>query len=254
MISASFIGIISFVLAMFIIPVTNRGLYEFENKYVLSQFINKDKNIHLQIAPDVYIFMRNYDNIRDFGYNFSIEKMEDGKLVSKLLADKIKWDSTNAIWQLKNYTIRNLKENSEEVITGKSLDTTLNLHPSEFVTRIDDIKIMTLQNLNNGIRHEKLKGSNLYKVFDVEKHKRIAFPFATIILTIIGLSLSSRKVRGGIGMHLGIGLILAFSFILFMKVSTVFATKGSLDPAIAAWIPNIVYGLLSLYLIKLAPK
>lgn len=253
-ISASIIGLISFFLAIYVIPHTNRGLYEFENKYILNQFINKEKNIHLQIEPDIYIYMRNFDNIRNRGYNFSIEKFENGRLVSKLMANKIKWDTTNNKWILKNYVLRNLGHGDDEVITGNQMDTTLNLFPSEFKKRVDDVKIMTLQDLNEGIRLEKLKGSNMYKEYEVEKHKRIAFPFATIILTLIGVSLSSRKIRGGIGMHLGLGLVLAFGFILFMKVSTVFATKGNLDAALSVWIPNIVFGLLSLYLIRLAPK
>ncbi len=108
--------------------------------------------------------------------------------------------------------------------------------------------------LRKFIEKERLKGSQLIKEYEVEKHKRIAFPFATIVLTLIGVSLSSRKVRGGIGMHLGFGLLLTFTFIMFQQVTTVFATRGSLDPWLAVWIPNFVYGIFGVYLLRIAPK
>jgi lipopolysaccharide export system permease protein len=119
---------------------------------------------------------------------------------------------------------------------------------------VDDAIYMGYRELRQFIEMEKMRGSGNLLTFEIEKHKRIAFPFATIILTVIGVSLSSRKVRGGIGFHLGIGITICFAFILFMQVTTVFATLGNLPPVIAVWIPNLIFGVLSIYLLRVAPK
>ena len=113
---------------------------------------------------------------------------------------------------------------------------------------------MNYSELRAFIAKEKLKGSKNIKEYLVEKHKRVAFPFATIVLTIIGVSISSRKVRGGIGMHLGFGIAITFTYIMFLQVTTVFATKGNLAPGIAVWIPNIVFSVVALFLLRIAPK
>jgi lipopolysaccharide export system permease protein len=113
---------------------------------------------------------------------------------------------------------------------------------------------MNYWELRKRIEEEKQKGSEKVKIYEVEKHKRIAAPFATIILTLIGVSLSSRKVRGGIGMHLGLGIGFTFTYILFMQISMVFATLGDLSPFLAAWIPNMVFAVVGLILLWTAQK
>ena len=154
----------------------------------------------------------------------------------------------------KNYYTRTIDNNKEVFIKGLEIDTTLNLHPSEFTIISDDIKTMDYFELKTFIEKERLRGSPKINEYNVEQYRRYAFPFSTLILTLIGVSLSSRKVRGGIGMHLGIGIGLTFSYILFMQVSQVFAAVGGISPMLAVWIPNIIYGLLSIYMLKIAPK
>jgi lipopolysaccharide export system permease protein len=128
------------------------------------------------------------------------------------------------------------------------------MKPEDFTRRETDVEMLNYSELNQAIEKEKFKGSQYVIYYQIEKYKRQAFPFASIILTFIGVAIASRKVRGGIGMHLGVGLLISFSFILFMKVTQTFSTNGGLDPAIAMWIPNFLFGILAIILIKKAPK
>jgi len=254
LISSVFLGLMSFYLANFLIPITNMKMMEFEKEYIRNPFQYRERDIHMQIQPGTYVYMESYDNRSNRGYKFSMEKFEDNNLVFKLNADRIEWDSVSGTWNLDNYFYRELNGMNETLVKGKKMDTLINLHPREFTFIIEDIKTMNYSALRAFIDKEKLKGSQNIKEYEVEKHKRIAFPFATIILTFIGVSISSRKVRGGIGMHLGIGLTLTFSFVLFLQITTVFATRGDLAPWLSVWIPNILFSVIGLVLLKLAPK
>jgi len=253
-IAASFIAIVSFILGNFIIPNTNEIMMNFEWKYIKVARKVENKNIHMQIDSTTYAFVETYNTKRDLGRKFCLESINDKGLTSKLTSDYIKWDSTNASWELNNYTIRTIDGMKETFMKGKKLDTIIPLRPLDFVVNLEDVKSMDWWEIRDFIDKEKLKGSQNISEYEVEKHKRIAFPFANIILTLIGVAISSRKVRGGIGMHLGIGITLTFSYILFMQFTTVFASYGNLSPVIAVWIPNILFGLISFYLIKIAPK
>ena len=142
----------------------------------------------------------------------------------------------------------------EKITRGKSRLLKIALEPKDFTLNVDDTKVMNYWDLRNFIAREKMRGSPTVAKFEVEKYKRIAFPFATLVLTLIGFALSSRKVRGGTGVHLGLGLTISFAFILFMQISTVFATFGSLPPIVAVWIPNLLFGLVGVYLLRKAPK
>jgi len=226
----------------------------FEKVYIKNPFRNRDKNIHMQIEPGTFVYMESFNNETNVGYKFSIEKFSERMLVRKANADRIIWDSISGSWKLKNYFIRQFDGYNEILLKGKDLDTIINLKPSEFTMIRDDIKTLNYSELREYIAKEKLKGSTNIQQFVIEKHNRIAFPFATIVLTLIGVSLSSRKVRGGIGVHLGFGIALTFSYILFMQISNVFATHGNLSPVVAAWIPNVIFGFIAIYLIRIAPK
>ena len=134
------------------------------------------------------------------------------------------------------------------------MDTLININPRDFSVIVGDIKTMNYSELRAYIEKEQLKGTSTIKDYLVEKHKRIAFPFATIILTLIGVSISSRKVRGGIGVHLGLGIAITFTFIFFLQITTVFATHGNLEPWLAVWIPNMIFGVVGIFLLRAALK
>ncbi len=253
-ISASILGGISFILSHFIIPPSNAERINFENKYLKSKYYSTKKNIHMQILPNQYVYMESFNSKREIGYKFTLENFNNGKLISKLKANYVQFDSITQKWQVNNYEIREFLNANQNIAKGNILDTSLNLHPKEFTKRISLVETMNMFELNNYIAEEELKGSEQIVFHKIEKHKRSAFPFASLILTLIAVAISSRKIKGGVGIHLGIGILIAFSYILFMQISTTFATNGNLSPALAVWIPNLCYMLLASFLLYKAQK
>jgi lipopolysaccharide export system permease protein len=252
--SASVIGIILFVIANFILPTANKTRIDFEERYFYNDRVVKTRNIHMQLRPGMFVFLENYNERVKTGWNFTLEKVEDGNLVYKLKADDAKWNDETGAWTLGKHSIRKINGVAESLEFGSSLDTILPLHPNDFVENIKEKEAMTFGELGQFISDQKLRGSPAVKFYEVEKHKRIAAPFATLILTIIGLALSSRKVKGGIGIHIGIGIALSSLFILFIQFSTTFATNGNLHPMLAVWIPNVFFGFIAMLLYRRAPK
>lgn len=258
--SALVIAIFIFYLTNFIIPRSNLIRMDFEDKYYRSvaRKINVD-NIHRQeykdSHSDILVYMESYSPLYSRGRNFTIEKLDEkGKLVSKLSAPTVSWDTATHKWAAFNYSIREIHGNTETMTTGTRIDTTLNIKPSDFSRDPGFVGTMTYNELSAYIDLLRLQGSDELKVFLIEKHRRFASPFAVFILTLIGVSLSSRKIRGGIGMNIGIGLALSFSYILFLQFASQFSLKGNLGPMLAMWIPNILYIIIALFLYKMAPK
>ncbi len=254
MISAIVIALLSLYLNNFVIPIATKKRIAFEDRYIRNEFHNRDRNIHIQLTPGNYIYLESYSTTDNTGYKFAVEKFTDGQLNSKLMAETIKWDSLKSNWTLSNYYVRSIIGLEENIKKGVKLDTILGFTPKEFGRKDNTIETMDYAELNAYIESEKLKGSNNIELCEIEKYKRTAFPFATFILTIIGVSIASRKVRGGIGMHIGIGILISFTFILFMQVSTTFAASGLVSPLVAVWIPNILFSFLALFLLKIAQK
>jgi len=253
-ISAVILSMMSFVLGNFIIPHTNKGKIDFENKYIRKKQQKRVKKIHMQIKKDQYIYLESYNKSKDIGYKFTLENFKDNTLKSKLSANYIQFDTINNKWKIKDYFIRIYNDKNEDIIKGKQLDTLLNLKPTDFSKNTSLVETMGMKELNQFIKKEEIKGTAQITFHKIEKHKRIANPFSSIILTIIAVAIGARKIRGGSGIPLSIGVIISFSYILFMQVSTTFATNGNLLPAIAVWIPNIIFSLIAIIFIKLAPK
>ena len=254
LLSAILLAIMSFYLGNFLIPKTNQVRRVFKNNYMEDLLRDKSKNLHIQISPGTYAYVESYNSKKQQGYKFSIEKFQGQQMTYKLIADRIYLDTINNKWKLKNYYIRYVDSTSHRIIKGKEMDTTFNLKPEDLYKIKEEFEEMDYFELNAEIISEKQKGSLAYKKLEVEKNKRTSGPVAIIILTVIGVSLSSRKMRGGIGMHLGVGIALTFSYILLMQVSTVFSTFGSLSPLVASWIPNIIFTIIAIYLLIKAPK
>lgn len=255
LICAGFLAVLSFYLNNFMIPNANKKRLDFEEVYYRNKFRNFSQNIHMQIDTTSYIYMTNFVVDMNMGNNFSIERFDnEGKLEYKLLSDNARWDSTNSQWTISNYVERHIDGLNETITKGIRKDTVIDLHPSEFKRRTSFITTMDMFALNDFIEEAKFKGSKQVVNYEVEKHQRGAYPFATFVLTLIGVSISSRKVRGGIGMHIGIGLVISFSYIMFMQISSTFAINSGVPVIIAMWIPNILYSVLALYLLKKAPK
>ncbi|HKK82335.1 MAG TPA: LptF/LptG family permease [Prolixibacteraceae bacterium] len=254
MISAGVIAIFSYMLANFIIPPANQEMNDFKYTYVKDRPVNNEKNIHLQIEPNVYIYMERYNSRNDYGSNFTIERFENDKLVSKLSARYIRWDRERKDWTVTNYTIRNIDGYEESISEGAKLDTTLAIHPSDFVSTKDDMESMNLFELIDFIELQKMRGIDAIEQYAVERHRRAAVAFSSFILTLIGVSLASRKMRGGLGLHLGLGLLLSFSYIMFQQVTKIFAMSGAMSSFVAMWLPNLLYALIAYFLYRWASR
>jgi len=253
-ISACTIAVISFYFNGWVIPHANNTRLAFENVYIRNPVEFKDRNIHRQISPGVFIYLESYNNIENIGFRFSMEKIQNGKRVYFLDSDRVTWDSTSGKWRIENYYIRTINGYHEKLTGGHRLDTALAFAPSDFKRRLNIVEAMDTPALNKFIEEEKLEGSENISAYLIEKYRRISVPVATFILTLMGVSLSSRKIRGGIGMQLGVGITLSFAYILFMQISNTFATSGSVSPLIAVWIPNVIFTIIALFLVRIAPK
>lgn len=252
--AATFLACLSFYFNGWVIPHSNKVKLEFENQYIKNPVEFKDRNLHRQISPGVFMYMEGYNNTENVGYRFSLERIENGKRNWFLNSDRIVWDSTTSKWRIENYYIRTISGFKETLRTGRQMDTTLSIKPTDFKRRLNIIDAMDTPTLNRFIQEEISQGSENINAYLIEKYRRVAVPFSTFILMLIGVSLSSKKVRGGIGVQLGFGIFLSFSYILFQQFSNTFAINGSIPPLIAVWIPNTIFAFIALYLTRVAPK
>jgi lipopolysaccharide export system permease protein len=255
--AALVIAIFTFLLTNFVIPHANLVRIDFEDKYYRNRAIRGGTiyNFHRQVYTNVYAYMGYYKTETQTGTNFSLEKFNDsGRLESKLMAARVTWDTATNKWSAWNYYIRDINGDEETIQKGLRIDTTLTVTPKDFARDPDAVGTMTYRELNEYIDLLRLQNSDEIKLFLIEKQRRFSNPFAVFILTLIGVSLSSKKVRGGIGMQIGIGLGLSFSYILFMQFASQFSLKGNLDPMLALWIPNLLYAVIAFFLYRIAPK
>ncbi len=244
MFSAAVIALGSYLLAAYIIPPANIERIAYTNKWVKNKEVIYGDNIQLQVRPGVMAYMARYDNTTRSGFRFSLDEYDGNTLKSRLTAETIKYDSVG-LWTVRTYTIRNFKGLKETMTKGVVMDTLLNIDPRDFLISKNDEQTMTSPQLKEYINKQKARGVANIKNFEIEYERRIATTAAAFILTIIGLSLSSRKVRGGIGLNIGLGLLLSFSYILFMTVTSTFAVSGYTSPRVAMWIPNFVYTIIA---------
>lgn len=250
--SAFILAIFSFALGNYIIPPANKTLNGFRHKYIDNNRVITERNIHRQIQPGVYIYMKSF-NTNNVGYQFTLEKFEGAKLVEKLTASTIRWVPEIEKWRIRNYWIRKIYPNHEEFEKGYQKDTTLNMVPNDYKIIKNEMENFQTPALIKEIDKMKMRGVNTVE-WEIEKHRRVANPFSAFILTIIGAALASRKIKGGLGLHLGLGLLLSFSYILFMQISTVFAISGNTPAIIAVWIPNIIYSFIAFFVYKWAAR
>ncbi|MCG8582236.1 MAG: LptF/LptG family permease [Bacteroidales bacterium] len=255
-VGAAIIGTFSFLLGGYVIPPANQTRIKFENEYVKNRKEKGLEKIHMQIEPSVFVYMDKYRAYSGRGEHFSMEKYNGKELMSKLSARYAKYDTATTRWQLSNYVIREFKNGVEhDIVTGKKLDTLIpNITPKDFKEERKYFEMMTNTELNEYIDEQRARGVGNLEEFLIEKYKRWASPFSAFILTLIGVSLASRKVRGGMGLHIGVGIALSFGYILFMTISTTFAVNGNMNPILAVWLPNIVFAAVGIFLYMRAPK
>ena len=255
MFSAALIALFSLTLSLFVIPNSNKVMDEFKSKYIKTSYQNTGRDIHYQISPGEFVYVESFSRWNNTAYKFTLEKIKENRLESKLSAETAVWDSTFNGWRLNKYTIRDYSgAMTDKVRTGARLDTVINLTITDFYLTKNTVTTLSYKELNQMIATQKMRGDDNVKLAQIEKHTRFALPFSAFILTIMGVSLSSKKRRGGIGWNIGIGIALSFSYILFLKFSEIFVHTDFLPPGIALWVPNILYAIISGFLYRIAPK
>lgn len=253
--AATLIAALSLGLNLYVIPSANEQRLQFEETYIKKRSTAKTKNVHYQIAPGQFVFVESFSTWNKTAYKFTLESIENNRLMSKLSAESAVWDSTMGGWHLRRYFLRDYTTGlSDSVQHGEKLDTVIALNIKDFYFNEHTVETLPIDKLNNLIATQKMRGDANVMFAEIEKNTRFALPFSAFILTIMGVSLSSRKRRGGIGLNLGVGIGLAFSYILFLRFSQMFVYTGALPPNIALWIPNVVFLIITGILYRIAPK
>lgn len=260
-IASGIIAVASFVLNGWIIPPSNRDRLDFEVKYFNKTYNFSNRNLHMQIQPNVYLYVQDYSNQSNTGYQFSLERFEDNRLVDKLVADNIVWDTTKNKWILRYWKRRQVDSLFQKASLAEKLnsngyekDTTLAITPADFKNEERKYDGMTIPELTHHIQKMRFRGSTGVEAFEVERHLRYSAPFTIFVLVLMGVIVSARKSRGGTGYQIVLGFVLAFAFIIFFTMTRTFAEAGSMIPVVAAWLPNIVFTVISAAMYKFVPR
>lgn len=255
LLSSALIAIISFYLGSEVIPRGSVKRIEFEMRYKTRKKPQIAEHMQLQVDTGVIAYLDYFDGARKCGYRFSLDKFQNKSLVSHLTAQRIQYDTLadeRFHWKLYDVKIRTLQGLREHITTKNYIDSLIIMEPSDFLATKNQQQALTNQELLDYIERQQLRGSGNVKVFEVEYHKRFADPFAAFILSTIGLCLSFRKRKGGMGGSLGIGLGLSATYIMLQTVSSTFAINSNWPPMLAAWLPNILFTIIALVLYRRA--
>lgn len=253
---ATLIYLVSLFANLYLIPFTNNLKITFENSHQFNGDDPTKSEVHIQLDKHTFVYVQSFDNSIHTGYQFILEKFDGDQLREKLQASTIVYDSLKRVWTLKNYTIKYVNGLKEKYVdsTSRSKDTVLDMRPVDFIVYDNVYTAMSTSDLNRNIIKEKVRGTGALKEMEYEKYRRFIYPLSSYVLTLIGVSISSRRVRGGIGLPLGIGIFLCFAYIVIDRFALVFAVKGSMMPFLAVCMPNGIFGLVGLYLLQKAPK
>ncbi len=257
MISAALISLMTFYLGSYVIPKGTVIRQNFETLYKNKRKNTSAENVQLQVGKGVIAYIQHYDNTMKRGYGFCLDKFENKKVVSHMTAQEIQYDTISDSkyhWKASQWRIRELRGLREKITNGAKLDTLIMMEPTDLVFSKGQQETFTSPQLREYINKQIDRGSSNVVQYEVEYHKRIASSFASFILTTIGVSLSSRKRKGGMGLYLGIGLALSFGYIMLQTVSSTFAINANTPPMLAAWLPNIIFTFIAYFCYRKAPN
>ncbi len=254
MVGATVLGGITFLQVGWILPKANKIRNSFEKTYVRQEFYFGSRNVHITIAPNVYAYLESYNISTQTGNKFTMETVKGNQLLQKFSADKLVWQPKKKKWTLQNYQVRTFDKMGETIKTGTAIDTTINLYPKDFESDYNLYETFTLPELNDYIALLKSRGADGLEVYLIEKYIRFTQPFAILILTAIGVIVSARKSRKGVGWQIALGFMLAFIYILFFLLSKGVAEAGTINTLFAVWLPNIVFSFIGFILYKTLPR
>lgn len=254
LVGAALIAAVSFYFNGWVIPDSNKFRVAFEVEYIKSTFYYDQRNIHIKVAPDSYLYMEHYNNQANVGYKFSLETIKGNELVEKLTAKRLEWQEDSARWLIKDWQLRKFNGFEETVTFGEKIDTVLKITPKDFANTYRQNEAMTIDELNQHIKELENRGSVESEIYVIEKYIRYMTPFTVLILTFIGLTVSARKARGGAGFQIALGFLIAFIFIIAYIMARSIAQAGTMNPLLAVWLPNITFSIVAIVMYKTVPR
>ncbi len=250
---AFIVAICALILANYVVPKTNMGMHKFKNKYMIRSNL-ANSNIHIKNSSDSYIYIERWTIDEKIGYQFTYEELGEEAIAYKITAHRIEYNIDSKDWSLYGGTERRIIDGKEYFSTFTQKDTVFNLTPASLDQDVLISETLNTPELNKFIKEEKAKGSTYISQYIIEQQRRLANPFGIIIMTFFAVSVSSRKTRRGVGVHIFIGMGLAFSFVFFQQISTVFSVQGNMPPGLGTWMPNIICLVLCIILLRSTPK
>jgi lipopolysaccharide export system permease protein len=250
MIGGGFLCIVFLIANHIWIPRANKSRIAFENKFIHEKVNYSDNNVHLRLSPNLYVYVQNYDYTINSGYRFSSEKVEGILLLEKITAERISYDSVKKEWHLFNVVVRKNDGLKEDLKILPELTTQYPFVPKDLYEDDAVKETLTTPELNQFIAREKLRGRESLNIFYIEKYRRTAQPAAGFILVIIGACIANKRIRGGSGLHLAIGIFISAIYMLLLQLSQTFSIKAELNPLIAVWIPNFIFGIIAIVLYR----
>ncbi len=245
--SATLLFIMMFILGGYIIPPASGKLLDFTDKYIESFSTDNARNIQMEVEPGTILYIETFRLASNTGYRTSLEHFDGKTLKMRITADRIIYDSLSC-WHLENYTRRDFNGMYESLSRGERLDTIIPMQPKELFITAMQAQQMTNPELKAYMDRQRKRGAGNIQAFENEWHKRFASPAGAFIMTLLGFTMSSKKIRGGMGKNLGIGIALSAGYILFFTVSASFSVSGTMSPFMAAWIPNFLFLGIGIYL------
>lgn len=252
--AATFLTVLSLVVNHRILPDANRVRLAFEEEHIRATFNVREKNLHREIAPGTMAYFESFNAQDKMGFRFGLQQWKEGELVSRVEAERARYDSVSGHWTLNDAIIRTMNGEIDHITRYSEIDTLIPLKPSDLGQRWETAMAMGWDEINAYIDAKQKQGDGSLMPYVIEKHQRTSYPFATYVFTLIGVSIASRKVRGGTGLHLALGVMLILLYIFAMKLTTVGATNAGLNPLFAVWSPNLLFAAVGVWIYRRAPK
>ncbi|MGG5505298.1 MULTISPECIES: LptF/LptG family permease [unclassified Myroides] len=254
LIGATMISLLALAMSMYIVPRASAGYNDFRYKYLKRDEVRESQNVFKQINANEFIFVSNFNYGNNTGYNFTLEEFDGNTLVSKIEAKRIEWNAETKLYTLYDYFKRSVGEGGDKLEFADAKELQLEFDIDDLSPVVYAAETMTLGQLKRFIEKERMRGSSNINVHLVVLYKKYSVPVSAFILTIIAVSVSSMKRRGGMGINLAIGIALAFIYVFFDKIFSVLAEASSMSPLVAVWIPNVTFSILAIFLLRNARR
>lgn len=254
-IGATIISVFAMLMGFFIVPAASKGFNDFRYRYLKNnQEIKESSNVFRQIDPNTYLYVSGFNNQTQTAFNFQLETFKGNQMISKITASRLRFNEKDTTYTMFDYKKRIVGKDADRLVYAEKKDTIFQFDLDDLTPVIYIAETLPLNDLRKFIQKEKARGNAYVNVYEVQFYKKFSLPIAAFVLTIIAVSVSSIKRRGGMGVNLAIGILVGFSYVFFDKVFTTLAEKSSLNPLLAVWFPNIFFGLIAIYLLRNAKR